>query len=301
MSTALVFNIQKFCINDGPGIRTTVFFKGCPLNCLWCHNPESKRTEPEISFIAEKCIGCRRCVAPCPNGCHTFTEDGTHIFDRTNCIHCGKCTEVGCPALSLVGKPETVESILKAVRKDSIFYQKSGGGMTLSGGEPMMQYPFVLELLKAAHDEGIHTAIETCGFAPAAHYEEIASYVDVFLFDYKETSSELHKEFTGVPNETIISNLELLDRLGAHVILRCPIIPSLNDREDHFKGIADIANRLSCIKQIDVEPYHPLGISKCERIGISYPLDLADFTNDDAVSMWIEKIQSQTEVPVKKG
>lgn len=295
-----IFNIQKFSINDGPGIRTTVFMKGCPLNCLWCHNPESKSRKTEIFFDARKCVGCRSCEV-CPYGCHVFT-DTEHIFNREKCIACGKCAaECYTDALELVGTEKSVEEIIAEVMKDEAFYENSGGGMTLSGGEPMFQFDFTYELLKRAKENGLHTCIETCGFAKWEQYEKIADLVDIFLFDYKETDPGKHKEFTGVTNELILENLKKLDEKGCKTVLRCPIIPGLNDTDEHFTGIAKTANSLRNVLEINVEPYHPLGKGKSEMLGKEYFSDDLSFADDNAVKEWIEKISSQTEVTVKKA
>lgn len=295
-----IFNIQKFSINDGPGIRTTVFMKGCPLNCLWCHNPESKSRKTEIFFDARKCVGCRSCEV-CPYGCHVFT-DTEHIFNREKCIACGKCAaECYTDALELVGTEKSVEEIIAEVMKDEAFYENSGGGMTLSGGEPMFQFDFTYELLKRAKENGLHTCIETCGFAKWEQYEKIADLVDIFLFDYKETDPGKHKEFTGVTNELILENLKKLDEKGCKTVLRCPIIPGLNDTDEHFTGIAKTANSLRNVLEINVEPYHPLGKGKSEMLGKEYFSDDLSFADDNAVKEWIEKISSQTEITVKKA
>ena len=295
-----IFNIQKFSINDGPGIRTTVFMKGCPLNCLWCHNPESKSRKTEIFFDARKCVGCRSCEV-CPYGCHVFT-DTEHIFNREKCAACGKCAaECYTDALELVGTEKSVEEIIAEVMKDEAFYENSGGGMTLSGGEPMFQFDFTYELLKRAKENGLHTCIETCGFAKWEQYEKIADLVDIFLFDYKETDPGKHKEFTGVTNELILENLKKLDEKGCKTVLRCPIIPGLNDTDEHFTGIAKTANSLRNVLEINVEPYHPLGKGKSEMLGKEYFSDDLSFADDNAVKEWIEKISSQTEITVKKA
>ncbi len=296
-----IFNIQKFCINDGPGIRSTVFVKGCPLNCLWCHNPESKAAKPELFYDARKCIGCGRCAALCPNGCHSASELG-HIFDRTNCISCGKCTaDCYAGALETVGYQISVEDALAEVLKDEVFYQNSGGGMTVSGGEPMAQFEFTYALLAAAKAKGLHTCMETCGFAPAAHYQKIAPLVDIFLFDYKLTDSAAHKKYTGVPNETILENLRLLDALGAATVLRCPIIPTVNDNDAHLQGIAETANSLKNILEVNIEPYHPLGVQKSTMLDKEYALAQLTFPENKTVEEWIAAVQACTAVPVTKA
>lgn len=301
MVSGTVFNIQKFSINDGPGIRTTVFLKGCPLNCLWCHNPESKSTKREVFYNFEKCAGCARCANICPNGCHII-EEGKHIYNRDKCIACGECTD-GCftEALETVGETKTVDEVIKEVLKDKDFYENSGGGITLSGGEPMLQFEFTYELLKRAKLEGLHTCIETCGFTKSENLKKIAPFVDIFLFDYKESNSEKHKEFTGVSNESIIENLKMLDKMGSKTILRCPIIPTLNDREDHLNGIAELANGLENIIEINVEPYHPLGSSKAMFLNKEYPLKELTFPDGDTVEKWIGTISSKTNITVKKA
>ncbi len=296
-----VFNIQKFSVNDGPGIRTTVFLKGCPLNCLWCHNPESKHVQPELMYAPHKCVSCGKCQPLCPNGCHTM-KDGVHFFDRTSCIGCGACTTY-CynEALSLAGETKSVSEVIAEVMKDKPFYDNSGGGITLSGGEPMLQFDFTLALLKAAKEEGLHTAIETCGYAKVEQYREILPYVDLFLFDYKETDREKHRTFTGVYPDRIRECLAFLNENGASIILRCPIIPTLNDREEHLLGIAETANTYSAIREINIEPYHPLGNGKSEMLDIEYTLKDLTFPSEESVKAWIDFIATRTAVPVKKA
>ena len=296
-----VFNIQKFSVNDGPGIRTTVFMKGCPLDCVWCHNPESKRKTKDIFYSSEKCVSCERCSKVCDRGCHRF-ENGIHLFDRENCIACGKCA-MQCVngALETVGYEITAEDVLKEVLKDKAFYESSGGGMTLSGGEPMYQFEFTYELLKLAKENSLHTCIETCGFAKAEQYCSIADFVDIFLYDYKETDPQLHKKFTGASNELILKNLKVLDEMGKKIILRCPIIPGLNDRDEHLEGIASMANSLKNILEINIEPYHPLGQSKAERLDKDYALKTRGFVDEIEVKKWIDYIAGKTNIPVKKA
>lgn len=241
MLSAMIFDIERNSYVDGPGIRTTVFLKGCPLSCVWCHNPESQSFEKQIMFYKSKCIGCGKCELYCP-----------------------------ADARKICGKEYTTDEVLKEIVKDKPFYENSGGGVTLSGGEPLAQYDFSLELLKKAKENGIHTAIETCGYAEKSKILEIAKYVDLFLFDCKETDQELHKKYTGVDNKIILDNLKALSDAGSKIILRCPIIPGFNDRAEHFKGISEIAGKLSGIEHIEVEPFHPHGESKYSALGRKY-------------------------------
>ena len=298
--TGMVFDIQKFSIHDGPGIRTTVFLKGCPLKCLWCHNPESQQYEPEISFMPEKCIGCGWCFQNCPQKAHVM-ENGKHVLRRELCIRCGKCTEkCYAGANTLIGKKMMVDEVIAEVLKDVPFYETSNGGMTVSGGEPMAQFQFTKSILEKAKIHKLHTCLETSGFGALEKFLEIRKYVDIFLFDYKESDPEKHLELTGVSQAGIINNLMELDRLGSKIILRCPIVPGCNERPAHFRAIANLANRLSNIIEIDVLPYHPLGKSKSMRIGRKYPLENNDFPDAPEEIKWVDTIQRMTKIPVKK-
>ncbi len=298
--TGCVFNIQRFSINDGPGIRTTVFLKGCPLRCIWCHNPESAKAIPELLYDEERCVSCGKCITRCEHGGHEIL-DFRHLFHRDACIGCGSCIQPSCPALELAGKRMDVHEVIAEVMKDAAFYETSNGGMTISGGEPMAQFDFTLELLKLAKENGLHTCIETCGYCDFDKLKQAAEFVDIFLYDYKETDPELHKKFTGVSNERIRENLISLDRLGANSVLRCPIIPTLNDRDDHFKGIAAMANSLDNVMGVDIEPYHPLGSSKCTKLGRKYELSELKFPETATVNGWIDAIASETNKPVRKA
>ncbi len=261
-----VFKIQHFCTEDGPGIRTTVFFKGCPLKCIWCHNPEGISPKPNLWFMESKCGMCGRCENACQKGVHIF-ENG-HVLEREKCIACGECVKA-CPvgALELYGTQMSADEIVADVCKDSIFYG-DGGGVTLSGGEPFAQGEKLLCLLEKFKEKGISVCIETCGYTDAELLRKAAPLVDIFLYDIKETDDENHKKFTGVGRERIMSNLAMLDSIGAKIILRCPVIPNCNDRTEHFEAIADIALSHKSVIKVELEPYHPLGLGKSLQFGI---------------------------------
>ena len=295
-----ILNVQRFCTHDGPGIRTTVFLKGCPLHCTWCHNPESRARHAEILYNEERCVNCLRCVTACPNGQHGARE-GKHHFDRAGCVACGKCVSPLCGALELFGKSATAEEILEEVLRDKPFYDNSGGGLTLSGGEPLYQPEFCLELLQKAKENGLHVCMETCGLTTPEILEKVAPLVDIFLFDYKETDPERHKAYTGADNSLILQNLRRLNALGKQIVLRCPIIPTLNDREEHFAGIGKLAEELSCVSEVCVEPYHAYGSSKYKRLGKEYALPQVQAPEDGTVTAWINAISHYTQKPVHKA
>jgi pyruvate formate lyase activating enzyme len=296
-----IFDIMKFAVHDGPGIRTTVFLKGCPLTCPWCHNPESRRPGPEISFVPEKCIGCGWCFQHCPRQAHQM-RGGQHTVLRGACARCGVCAErCYAKAIEVVGRDATVEEVLADVLQDGPFYDHSGGGMTLSGGEPMVQFEFTSALLRAAKDVGLHTCLDTSGFAPTAHFLKLLSVVDIFLFDLKDTDPARHRQTTGVALAPILENLKQIDAAGGRTILRCPLIPGINADEAHLNGIAEIANALSNVMEITLLPYHPLGRSKSERLGIDYPLADQGFAGDDEIEHWLAVVAAHTAVPVRRN
>lgn len=263
-----VFFIQRFSLFDGPGVRTVVFLKGCPLRCIWCHNPEGVEAASQIMYNASKCIGCGECVSTCIRGAHRLS-DGLHIFDRSFCTGCGECAKVCCTqALSTAGNIMSTDEVMLEIMKDKQFYLESGGGVTLSGGEPLMQADFAISILKMSKENEISTCVETCGMVDSSKLLEAARYTDVFYFDYKATGEKMHRELCSCAQYPILGNLERLDKIHANVTLRCPIIPGANECGEHILGIAHTAKRFSCVREIQLEPYHRLGIGKARNLGI---------------------------------
>lgn len=262
----VIFNIQRFCITDGDGIRTTVFLKGCPLHCSWCHNPESQLCAPQLMYKPARCAGCMACADVCENGVHHF-ENGIHCVDFTHCSRCGCCIEVCCyDALEICGSTQAAGTVMESVCKDKPFFG-SRGGMTISGGEPLMQPDFVEALLQLAAEESVSTYIETSGFASLEVLARIAPLTDCFLFDWKLTDPALHKTYIGVDNKLIERNLRWLASQNKRIVLRCPIIPGINDCPDHFAGIAQLAAELDAIDHVELMAYHAMGESKKEQLG----------------------------------
>ncbi len=293
----LIFDIEKFAVHDAPVIRTVVFMKGCPLHCLWCHNPESQAFQSELLFNTTKCVKCGMCVPVCPEKCHSVTAE-EHTFDRSKCVACGRCADV-CPAeaLKLVGKEMTVDEVLQEVLKDRVFYQNSGGGMTLSGGEPLAHFEFTLALLKAAKEAGLHTAIETSGFASWERIRQLLPVVDLWLWDVKATP-EKYETLTGVPWDPIYKNLKNVAESGGKIVLRCPLVPGVNDEDAHLIRIASLANELGAsVQQIDLEPYHPMGEGKNQELGRS-DIFRSEFASADSKKHWQEVISGHTATPV---
>ena len=290
-----VSQIQRFSVSDGPGIRTTVFLKGCPLRCGWCHNPETANSGPSLLYYAGRCVSCGACAAICPNGAHTLTIDaqasvngaqtfaidalasvngahtltiGAHALDRAKCAYCGACASV-CPgkALEIRGAEMAAEDVMKPVLRDMPFYETTGGGITVSGGEPLSQFTFTKALLASAKQSGLHTCLDTSGFGTGA--ESLLPWTDLYLWDIKETDEQRHLKHTGVRLAPILDNLRKVDAAGSAVLLRCPIISGVNDRREHMQAVGAIARRLKNLKGIDLVAYHNLGAAKAIALGMS--------------------------------
>mgnify|MGYP004637588495 FL=1 len=277
----LVFGIQHFSIHDGDGIRSNVFLKGCPLRCLWCHNPEGLSAQIGIQYIQNKCRGCGRCgyIFKNMHDLYIKSEEEKQAY-AAQCVY---------GALEPVGKWMTVTEVIDDVMKDLCFFKESNGGITVSGGEPMLQHEYTLALLKEAKKRGIQTAMETSGFASLKQYKQVLPYVDEFLWDYKETDETKHKKFTGVSNQRILENLDALYKDGANIILRCPIIPGLNDTEEHFRGIAKRSRQMKNLKGVELMPYHKFGVAKDARIGRMEQKEY-EIPSKDMKKSWEEQI-----------
>jgi len=273
-ATGLVFNIQRFAVHDGPGVRTTVFLKGCPLACQWCHNPESRSNRQEMSVVAERCIQCASCLEACPEDAVVRLADGTYATDPYHCSMCGDCTDV-CPTggRAIIGQEYTVERVLEEVEKDRVFYDKSGGGVTFSGGEPMAQPVFLLALLEACRARGIHSVVDTCGMVSQSTVRATAKLADLFLYDIKLMDDDRHWMFTGAGNEPILKNLELLAELGADVWIRLPLVPGITDDEENLDALAVFLGALGRDYPIHLLPYHAIARDKYGRFGQNYPLE----------------------------
>lgn len=246
MTTGYISNIQRFSVHDGPGIRTTVFLKGCTLRCFWCHNPETIRPRPEVQFFPNRCIGCAACVDVCPEGAQGFDENGTRVFDREKCVACGKCVEV-CYAEALVfsAKAMTAEAVVDEILLDRAFYENSGGGVTLSGGEPALQAEFSREILERCRAAGLHTAIETAANVPWESLAALLPHTDLVMMDLKHMDSAKHHDAVGAPNTLLLANARRLVETGKPIIFRIPVIPTVNDTPEEVAAIAAFVHQLT--------------------------------------------------------
>jgi glycyl-radical enzyme activating protein len=269
--TGRIFSVKRLAVHDGPGIRTTIFMKGCPLKCRWCHTPEGISINPEIGFLENRCIGCKKCAEVCPVGAHIF-NNGHHIFNRAKCDACGKCVEVCLSgALEYYGQEVSSEDVVKLVMEDRTFYEQSGGGCTLSGGEPLIQPEFCLEVLRLLKRRGIHRAIDTSGAVGWKVFEVILPYTDMILYDLKHTDDKLHREYTGCSNTQIMENLERLSRIGIPLEIRIPLIPGFNADERSISNMGRFLCSVKGISEVRLLPYHKPN-SKYNAVGYHYTM-----------------------------
>jgi pyruvate formate lyase activating enzyme len=265
-----VFNIQRFSIHDGPGIRSTVFLKGCTLHCFWCHNPESSRIKPDLQFYPERCIGCGKCFAVCPNGAHVM-RDGQHVLLRERCEACGLCAqECYSETLTLAGKVMSVDEVVQDVLRDREFYRTTGGGVTLSGGEPVMQPEFSHAILARCHAEGIHTVVETAANVPWKDLALVLSETDLVLVDVKVMDPARHREAIGATNDRIVANIRRMDGLGLPIIARIPVVPTVNDTADDIRAIAAFIRELNNVQELVLLPFHRLADGKYRSLGLDH-------------------------------
>jgi pyruvate formate lyase activating enzyme len=275
----LVFNIQRFSIHDGPGIRTTVFMKGCPLRCLWCSNPESQAFSPSLMVRDVNCSRCGKCAQTCPRQAISMDKDMGRVINWEKCDQCLKCvSDCIYQSLNCCGQYMTVEEIIREVLKDSLFYKNSNGGVTISGGEPLMQLKFLMKLLQALKEKESHVALDTSGYVPKKGFEEVLPFVDLVLFDIKHLDDEKHRRFTGVSNQGILANARVVAE-KVRTWFRIPLIENFNDDVDHIARLADIAREIG-IEKISMLPYHEGGIPKCRQIGQDYLMPEARSPSD---------------------
>ena len=284
-----IFEIKRFAVHDGDGIRTTVFLKGCPLKCVWCHNPEGIGFDKQLSYYEHKCVGCGACAEVCPEGVHTF-EKGIHKVDREKCKSCGKCEAVCLSqALKLYGEEVSVDELLPLLLEDREFYENSNGGVTLSGGECLMQADFCAELLKKLKSHHIHTAVDTCGFVSKEAIDKVIPYTDIFLYDLKAFDETVHMKCTGQSNKNILENLKYIDQCGKAIEIRIPYVPEYN--ADQIEEIAEFMSGLRNLTKVRVLPYHNYAGSKYEALGMEncLPKDLPEQSDINAAMETIKK------------
>lgn len=269
MVNGRVVKIQRFSIQDGPGIRTTVFLKGCPLKCLWCSNPETQDFFPELGYYTFRCINeCNKCIYACEHGAISNNQEGKIAIDRSKCVRCWECIEV-CPsgALTIIGKQMSEEEVVEKVMKDYPFYVASGGGVTLSGGEPLYQHEFAKEIFKICGEKNVHRTLDTSGMAPWDLFKEVIEYTDLVLYDIKCLDPVQHKEFTGTNNKLILENAKRVSKEGVPMIIRFPVIPGINDQEKNLRALVKFVETLDSLLEVNLLLYHRLGVSKYEMLG----------------------------------
>ena len=280
--SGVIFDIQKFSVHDGPGIRTLVFFKGCGLNCLWCSNPEGQKDDSQLMLYPERCIDCFNCAEVCPTGATSLINNKIR-FNRELCNDCGICAD-SCPAEArkIVGNQISVNELMQVIEKDRAFYRNSGGGVTFGGGEPLLQPNFIKAVCIECRKQGFNTALETCGYAPWENLATVAPFVDTIMFDLKHMDPVIHKEFCVRSNKLILQNLKKLTKLKKNIIVRIPIIPGYNDTKKNIEQTADLIKSLkSSISHVEILPYHKYGVLKYKRLGMRYKIDETKLPSDE--------------------
>jgi pyruvate formate lyase activating enzyme len=288
----MLFDIKKYAIHDGPGIRTTVFFKGCPLHCKWCHNPESIRSCAELGFRQSRCIGCGQCLEVCPNNAISLL-DGVIVTDSALCTQCYKCVDACIPgAREVIGSEQSIEEIVAEIEKDVMFYDSSGGGVTISGGEPLMQPDLLCSLLPECRRRGIHTVVDTTCYAKLDVIKRVSPLADLFFCDVKHMNDEIHRQITGVSNELILSNVRWLAESGADVVIRMPFVPGYNDSESNIESLGEFVVSLPGVRQIDILLYNRGGRDKVGRLVNPIEIVRAEYAEEDKVQSAVEKLAS---------
>lgn len=284
-----VLDIKRYAIHDGPGIRTTVFLKGCPLSCEWCHNPESQRERPEILYYEDRCTLCGDCISTCQQGAIGL-DAGRLVLDQSLCIGCGDCVNA-CPngARELAGREMSVEQIISEVVSDTLFYEESGGGVTLSGGEPLMQAKFARDIAARCHELDIHTALDTSGYASEEALIKVADVIDLFLYDIKVVDDTVHLAHTGVSNRSILHNLRVLDEMRKRIWIRFPLLPGVNDDGRSLSDLVDLLAPLRAVEAIQVLPYHQAGAGKYRRLGREYIFTKTEEPSGEDVAAYLAK------------